>query len=76
MLIDGGLEVNIITKVMLKKRGIYVDEFSKSNLTMQGFNQEGQRYIGKIRAELSNGNVKSNSLIHVIDAKKSYNLLL
>ncbi|KAK4716568.1 hypothetical protein R3W88_014906 [Solanum pinnatisectum] len=48
-------------KVVLKKLRIYVDELSKSNLTIQG---------------LFIGDVKSNTLIHVIDAKTSYNLLL
>ncbi|KAK4727400.1 hypothetical protein R3W88_032317 [Solanum pinnatisectum] len=48
-------------KVVLKKLGISVDELSKSNLMIQGF---------------SIGDVKSNTLIHVIDAKTSYNLLL
>ncbi|WMV44699.1 hypothetical protein MTR67_038084 [Solanum verrucosum] len=63
-------------KVVLKKLGISIDELSKSNLTIQGFNQGGQRSIGKIRVGLSIGDVKSNTLIHVIDAKTSYNVLL
>ena len=68
--------MNILPKVILKKLGISVDELSKSNLTIQGFNQGGQRSIGKIRVELFIGDVKSNILFHVIDAKTSYNLLL
>ncbi|KAH0707716.1 hypothetical protein KY285_010750 [Solanum tuberosum] len=76
ILIDGGSAVNIMPKVVLKKLGISIDELSKSNLTIQGFNQGGQQSIGKIRVGLSIGNVKSNTLIHVIDAKTSYNLLL
>ena len=76
ILIDGGSAINIMPKVVLKKLGIFFDEFSKSNLTIQGFNQGGQRSTGKIRVGLSIGNVKSNTLIHVIDAKTSYNLLL
>ncbi|KAH0712146.1 hypothetical protein KY289_008105 [Solanum tuberosum] len=63
-------------KVILKKLGISIDELSKSNLTTQGFNQEGQRSIQKIRIGLSIGDVKSNTLIHVTNAKTSYNLLL
>ncbi|XP_075111836.1 uncharacterized protein LOC142181985 [Nicotiana tabacum] len=59
-----------------KKLGIYIDELSKSNLTIQGFNQGGQRTIGMIRIGLSIGEMNSNTLIHVIDAKTSYNLLL
>ena len=63
-------------KVVSKKLWISIYEFSKSNLTIQGFNQGGQRSIEKIRVGLSIGNVKSNSLIHVIDSTTSYNLLL
>ncbi|KAH0781663.1 hypothetical protein KY290_001261 [Solanum tuberosum] len=76
ILIDGGSAVNIMPKVVLKKLGISIDELSKCNLTIQGFNQGGQRSIGKIRVGLSIGDVKSNTLIHIIDAKTSYNLLL
>lgn len=64
ILIDGGSTVNIMPKVILKKLGISIDELSKSNLTIQEFNQGGQRSIGKIRVELSIGDVKSNTLIH------------
>ncbi|WMV08712.1 hypothetical protein MTR67_002097 [Solanum verrucosum] len=76
ILIDGGSTFNIMPKVVLKKFGISIDELSKSNLTIQGFNQGGQRSIGKIHVGLSIGDVKSNTLIHIIDAKTSYNLLL
>ncbi|XP_075095445.1 uncharacterized protein LOC142173713 [Nicotiana tabacum] len=62
--------------MVLKKLGISIDELSKSNLTIQGFNQGGQRAIGMIRVGLSISEMKSNTLIHVIDAKISYNLLL
>ncbi|KAI5335402.1 hypothetical protein L3X38_025535 [Prunus dulcis] len=43
---------------------------------IQGFNQGGQRAMGMIRIELVIGDLKSNTLFHVIDAKTSYNLLL
>ncbi|KAH0642039.1 hypothetical protein KY285_032902 [Solanum tuberosum] len=76
ILIDGGSAVNIMPKVVLKKLEISIDKLSKSYLTIQGFNQGGQRSIGKIRVRLSIGDLKSNTLIHVIDAKTSYNLLL
>ncbi|WMV19001.1 hypothetical protein MTR67_012386 [Solanum verrucosum] len=76
ILINGGSAVNIMPKVVSKKLRISIDKLSKSNLTIQGFNQGGQQSIGKIRVGLSIGDVKSNTLIHVIDAKTSYNLLL
>ena len=43
---------------------------------IQGFNQGGQRAIGMIRLELATGELSSNTLFHVIDAKTSYNVLL
>ncbi|KAI5338029.1 hypothetical protein L3X38_017300 [Prunus dulcis] len=43
---------------------------------IQGFNRGGQRAMGMIRIELVIGDLKSNTLFHVIDAKTSYNLLL
>ncbi|KAG5591595.1 hypothetical protein H5410_042109 [Solanum commersonii] len=49
ILIDGGSAINIMPKVILKKHGISIDKLSKSNLTIQGFNQGGQRSIEKIR---------------------------
>ncbi|XP_019262764.1 PREDICTED: uncharacterized protein LOC109240565 [Nicotiana attenuata] len=76
ILVDDGSAVNIMPKMVLIKLGISIDELSKSNLTIQGFNQGGQRAIGMIRMVLSIDDMKSNTLIHVIDAKTSYNLLL
>ena len=43
---------------------------------IQGFNQGGQRAISMIRLELVTGELSSNTLFHVIDAKTSYNVLL
>ncbi|KAH0776475.1 hypothetical protein KY290_007886 [Solanum tuberosum] len=76
ILIDGGSVANIKTKVVLKKLGISIDQLCKSNIARQGFNQGGQRSIGKILVGLCIGDVKSNTLIYVINAKTSYNLLL
>ncbi|XP_070053968.1 uncharacterized protein [Nicotiana tomentosiformis] len=76
ILVDDGSTVNIMPKIMLKMFGISIDELPKSNLTIQGFNQRGQRALGMIRVGLSIGDMKSNTSIHVIDAKTSYNLLL
>ncbi|KAK2974030.1 LOW QUALITY PROTEIN: hypothetical protein RJ640_006222 [Escallonia rubra] len=76
MLVDGGSAVNIMPKFVMKQIGITMDELSKSRLVIQGFNQGGQRAIGMIRLGLTIGELKSDTLFHVIDAKTSYNLLL
>ena len=43
---------------------------------IQGFNQGGQRAIGKIRLQMLIGEMESNALFHVIDAKTTYKLLI
>ena len=43
---------------------------------IQGFNQGGQRAIGKIRLHMLIGEVESSALFHVIDAKTTYKLLI
>ncbi|KAL0381967.1 UNVERIFIED_CONTAM: hypothetical protein Scaly_0484000 [Sesamum calycinum] len=53
-----------------------MDELLNSRLIIQGFNQEGQRAIGIIRMKLLMDDMVSTALVHVIDVKTSYNMLL
>ncbi|XP_075633633.1 uncharacterized protein LOC142606119 [Castanea sativa] len=53
-----------------------MEELSHSRLVIQGFNQVGKRAIGMIHLELIIGELTSNVLFHVIDAKTTYNMLL
>ena len=53
-----------------------MEELLHSHLVIQGFNQGGQRVIGIIHLELIIGELTSNVLFHVIDAKTTYNMLL
>jgi hypothetical protein len=76
ILIDDGSAVNIMSKVTMKRLGISTEELSKSQLVIQGFNQEGQRAIGIIRLDVIMEDLKTRPLFHVIDSKTSYNLLL
>ena len=76
ILIDGGFVVNILPLKILKELGISLDELLPSRLTIQGFNQGGQRAIGKIRLHMLIGEMKSSALFHVIDAKTTYKLLI
>ncbi|XP_057770207.1 uncharacterized protein LOC130990022 [Salvia miltiorrhiza] len=43
---------------------------------IQGFNHEGQRALGTIRLRLQMQDMESTALLHVIDARTSYNMLL
>jgi hypothetical protein len=70
------LRVNILPLKVLKDLGISLDQLSHSRLMIQGFNQDGQRAIGKIRLNMLIGDMESGALFHVIDARTSYKLLL
>ncbi|PIN10178.1 hypothetical protein CDL12_17234 [Handroanthus impetiginosus] len=76
ILIDGGSAVNIMPKSTMKRLGILAQDLSHSRLTIQGFNQDGQRAIGMIRLGLMIGELKASILFHIIDARTSYYLLL
>ncbi|PIN26241.1 hypothetical protein CDL12_01008 [Handroanthus impetiginosus] len=76
ILIDGGSAVNIMPKSTMKRLGILAKDLSRSRLTIQGFNQDGQKAIGMIRLDLMIGELKASTLFHVIDARTSYHLLL
>ena len=43
---------------------------------IQGFNQGGQRAIGKIRLHMLIGGMESSAFFHVIDAKTTYRVLI
>ncbi|GLT49370.1 hypothetical protein SLA2020_229330 [Shorea laevis] len=76
ILIDDGSAVNIMPIYTMKRIGITVDELSSSKLLIQGFNQKGQRAIGKIRINFQIADMATSALFHVIEAKTSYELLL
>ena len=75
ILIDGGSAVNILPKMTMRRLGLTMEELSHNRLVIQGFNQGGQRAISMIYLELIIGELTSNVLFHVIDAKTTYNML-
>ncbi|XP_074315122.1 uncharacterized protein LOC141651303 [Silene latifolia] len=76
ILIDGGSGVNLMPKATMKELGITVDELSSSRTVIHGFNLNGERAISMIRVSLSMGDLSSEPLFHVIEAKTSFKLLL
>ncbi|XP_023916594.1 uncharacterized protein LOC112028166 [Quercus suber] len=76
ILIDEGSAVNILPLKILKELGISLDELLPSRLMIQGFNQGGQRAIGKIILHMLIGEMESSALFHVIDAKTTYKVLI
>ena len=63
-------------KSTMNDLGITIEELSKSQMMIQGFNLEGQRAIDMILLELAMGDMSTTSIFHVIDSKTSYKLLL
>jgi hypothetical protein len=76
ILVDDGSAVNILPLKTMKELGIPMDELFPSHLMIQGFNQEGQNAIGKIRLAIHMEDMKFNALFLVIDVKTTYNMLL
>ncbi|XP_074290338.1 uncharacterized protein LOC141617067 [Silene latifolia] len=76
ILIDGGSGVNLMPKATTKELGITVDELSSSRTVIHGFNLNGERAIGMIRVNLNMGDLSSETLFYVIEAKTSFKLLL
>ena len=68
--------INILPKMTIKRLSLTMEELSHSRLVIQGFNQGGQRAIDMIHLELIIGELTTNVLFHVIDAKTTYNMLL
>ena len=56
--------------------GIPIEELSKSQTMIQGFNLKGQHAIGMIRVKLVMSDLSTSSIFYVIDSKTSYKLLL
>ncbi|GAA0144320.1 hypothetical protein LIER_04802 [Lithospermum erythrorhizon] len=76
MLVDGGSPINILPLRTLKLLGISTDELQQSRILIQGFNQNGQRALGKVALHLTIGKLKTTSWFHLIDARVTYNVLL
>lgn len=76
ILIDGGSAVNIMPICIMKRLGVSINDLTKSKLTMQGFNQKGQRALGTIHLKIEMGELISTALFHIIDSRTSYELLL
>ena len=49
ILVDNGSVVNILLLKTMKELGVPLDEMMQSYLLIQGFNQGGQRALGKLK---------------------------
>ncbi|GAA0173819.1 hypothetical protein LIER_27355 [Lithospermum erythrorhizon] len=76
MLVDGGSAVNILPLQTLKLLGISTEDLQQSHIIIQGFNQGGERTLGKVSLDLVIRKLETTSWFHVIDANDTYNILL
>lgn len=76
ILLDCGSAVNLLPIKTLHIMGMGAKQLSPSMLTIQGFNQTGQKAMGTIALQMEIGELFSDALFHVIDAPTSFNALL
>ncbi|GAA0166762.1 hypothetical protein LIER_21847 [Lithospermum erythrorhizon] len=76
MLVDGGSAVNILPLHIFKTLGISTEDLQQTRVMIEGFNQGGQRAMGKVSLNLIIGELETTSWFHVIDSKATYNVLL
>ena len=76
ILLDNESTISLLPYKTLKVMGMKSKQLSPSNLTIQNFNQVGQRAMGTISLKVEIGELYSKALFHVIDADSSYNVLL
>ncbi|XP_070032659.1 uncharacterized protein [Nicotiana tomentosiformis] len=76
ILVDEGSLVNILLIHTVKELRIPMNELSESHVMIQRFNQGGQRAVGMITFRITIEDMQSSALLHMIDAKTSYCILL
>ncbi|GAA0146006.1 hypothetical protein LIER_06057 [Lithospermum erythrorhizon] len=75
MLVDGGSTVNILPLHTLKLLSILTEDLQQTRVMIQGFNQGGQRAMGKVSIHVVIGELETTSWFHLIDSKTTYNVL-
>lgn len=76
ILLDPGSAVSILPIKTLRRIGLSPAQLRDTTLTIQGFNQGGQRTIGMINLDFDIQGFISSVTCYVINAPTSYNLLL
>jgi len=76
ILLDCGSAINLLPLRVLRAIEITPNQLSPTLLTIQGFNQVGQKALGTIALKVELDNLYTDALFHVIDADTSYNALL
>ncbi|KAF7149768.1 hypothetical protein RHSIM_Rhsim02G0166900 [Rhododendron simsii] len=76
VLVDGGSAVNLLPKRALGIIGVRLSQLRPCHLVIQGFNQNEQRPMGKIKLRTKFGGIEEDTEFLVIDVDTSYNALL
>lgn len=76
MLVDGGAAVNLIPYSLFKKLGRGDDELKKTNMILNGFNDEPTEAKGVFSVELTVGNKTLPTAFFIVDVQGNYNIIL
>ncbi|KAH7853285.1 hypothetical protein Vadar_000919 [Vaccinium darrowii] len=76
VMVDGGSAVNLLPKRALGMIGVRLSQLRPCHLVIQGFNQNEQRPMGKIKLRTKFGSIEEDTEFLVIDVNTSYNALL
>ncbi|KAL8159373.1 hypothetical protein V2J09_000910 [Rumex salicifolius] len=76
ILLNCGSALNLLPYRVLKSIGINTKYLSPTLLTIQGFNQVGQRAMASIALKVMMDDLYKDALFHVIDVDTSYKALL
>ncbi len=76
MLVDGGVAVNLMPYSLFKKLGRGDDELKKTNMILNGFNDEPTKANGVFSVEHTVGNKTLPTTFLIIDAQGNYHVIL
>ncbi|KAL4194810.1 hypothetical protein AMTRI_Chr05g61390 [Amborella trichopoda] len=76
IMLDGRSVVNLIPRRILTRLELGYDDLTPTHITVQGFNQSGEKSAGTIRLCLKIDGLNNYAQFHVINTNTSYNVLL
>ncbi|KAL4192915.1 hypothetical protein AMTRI_Chr06g174350 [Amborella trichopoda] len=76
IMLDGGSTINLIPKIILTQLGLGSKDLTSTHITVQGFNQSGEKLASMVRLCLKIGELNDYAQFHVIDTDTSYDVLL
>ena len=74
--VNSGSTLSIMPRSMMQYLGIFTHRLSTTQTTIDGFNANCTRPMGKIKLRCQIGDLRSEVTCYIIDAYTSYNLLM